>query len=177
MRFFLVSGDFSIIDCIGKAKWPAVLGCIFLILGLSMAILVTCEVFYKTESSEIKLESPLRILPNKKVTRVINPLPVLFYPDGQEDVDAEQERFRITRKFASDTLLMAAPIARVSVKVVGLLCDKDNHAGMVIIDGSGRQQSYVSGEAINDTYPIMKIFSDRIVINENGFYAALMLEN
>ncbi|MNI91359.1 hypothetical protein D3C73_1490050 [compost metagenome] len=60
---------------------------------------------------------------------------------------------------------------------MGLLCDKDDHAGMVIIERSGRQQSYVSGEKINDTYPIVKILADRIIINENGFYAALMLEN
>lgn len=177
MRFCFVPGNFSIIYRIEKEKWPAVLGYVLLILGLITAILVTCEMFYKTENSEINLEALLKKTPNKIVSQMTNPLPALFYPDGQKDADTDQERFRVTRKIASDTLLMTAPVAKLAVRVVGLLCDKDNHAGMAIIEASGRQQSYLSGSAINDTYPIIKIFPDRIIINENGFYTALMLES
>lgn len=179
MRLCFISGNFPIIYRIEKEKWPAVLGYVLLILGLTTAIVVTCETFYKTENSEINLEALLKKTPDKIVNQMTNPLPALFYPDGQEDADADadQERFRVTRKLASDTLLMTAPVAKLPMKVVGLLCDKGNHAGMAIIEASGRQQSYLSDSAINDIYPIIKIFPDRIIINENGFYAALILES
>jgi general secretion pathway protein C len=174
MRFGLVSAGLSHIE---KVKYPKVLEYLLFSLGLIAVFGIAYDSAYKTESSEVNVESLLRKQPNKNVTQNAHSLPELFYPKGDSEVSAEQGHFRVNGKLASDTLLMVAPVAKLTLKVVGLLCDKDNHAGMVIIEDSGRQQSYVSGEAINDTYPIMKIFSDRIVINENGFYAALMLEN
>ncbi|CAI1749537.1 type II secretion system protein C [Serratia quinivorans] len=174
MRFGLVSADFGRID---KIKWLKILEYLLFSLGVFSVFGIAYSAAYKTENSEINIDSLLRQQPSKKASQDAYSLSELFYPKGDSEVSAEQGRFRVHGKLAGDDLLMAAPVAKLTLKVVGLLCDKDNHAGMVIIEGLGRQQSYVSGEAINDTYPIMKIFSDRVVINENGFYAALMLEN
>jgi general secretion pathway protein C len=174
MRFGLVSAALCHIE---KIKSLKILEYLLFLLGMISAFGIAYNAAYKTESSEINFDSLLRQPPDKKARQDANFLPELFYPTGSPEVSAEQGRFRVHGKLAGDDLLMTAPVAKLTVKVVGLLCDKDNHAGMVIIEGSGRQQSYVSGEAINDTYPIMKIFSDRVVINENGFYAALMLES
>lgn len=174
MKFCLVSAGFGRID---KIKWPKILEYLLFSLGVISVFGIAYNAAYKTESAEINIESLLRQQPGKKASQDTHSLSELFYPKEGSEVSAEQGRFRVHGKLAGDDLLMSAPVAKLTVKVVGLLCDKDNHAGVVIIEGAGRQQSYVSGEAINDTYPIMKIFSDRIVINENGFYAALMLEN
>ncbi|CAI1070670.1 type II secretion system protein N [Serratia quinivorans] len=174
MRFGLVSAGFGRIE---KIKWPKILEYLLFSLGVFSVFGIVYNAAYKTENSEIRIDALLRQQPSKKASQDAHSLSELFYPKGDSEVSAEQGRFRVHGKLAGDDLLMAAPVAKLTLKVVGLLCDKDNHAGMVIIEVSGRQQSYVSGEAINDTYPIIKIFSDRIVINENGFYAALMLES
>jgi general secretion pathway protein C len=174
MKFGLVSAGFDHVD---KLKFHKALEYLVFSLGVISVFGIAYNAAYKTENSEINIESLLRQPPNKKARQDAHSLSELFYPEGGAEVSAEQGRFRVYGKLAGDDLLMSAPVAKLKVKVVGLLCDKDNHAGVVIIEGAGRQQSYVSGEAINDTYPIMKIFSDRVVINENGFYAALMLES
>lgn len=174
MRCFLVSAGLGRIE---KMKWPKALEYLLFSLGVFSVFGIAYNAAYKTENSEVNIELLLRKQPSKKASQDAHSLSGLFYPKGDSEVSAERGRFRVHGKLAGDDLLMAAPVAKLTLKVVGLLCDKDNHAGMVIIEGSGRQQSYISGEAINDTYPIIKIFSDRIVINENGFYAALMLES
>jgi general secretion pathway protein C len=43
------------------------------------------------------------------------------------------------------------------------------------VDVSGKQASFGSGEKIAGESPVVKIFPDRVIINEDGYYASLML--
>jgi general secretion pathway protein C len=177
MRFGIVYGDLPIIGRIDKEAWPRVLGYLFFLFGVLSVFWVGYEIPSAKEIPEANIKELSQIIVSKPMELEANPLLTLLYSNAHANIPIEQSRFRITEKKLSSAQLMAAPVAKLAVKVVGVLSDKDDYAGMAIIERSGRQQSYVSGEKINDTYPIVKILADRIIINENGFYAALMLEN
>lgn len=177
MKFCFVPPALPTMGRIEKEKGARVLGYILLLLGVFSFLWIADEILGHTKPSASNIEPILKVTPNLTMVPKASLLPTLFYPDGHADIPADQERFRVTSRKPSNVLLMTAPVARLSMKVVGVLCDKDGQAGMAIIEHSGQQFSYVSGEKINDSYPIMNILPDRIIINENGFYAALMLEN
>lgn len=86
-----------------------------------------------------------------------------------------RERFRINGSTANDSLLLAAPLAQRQDRVVGILTSSNPLKNIAIIDSTGKQMSYGVNDRINGMAAIIKIFEDRVVINENGFYAALVL--
>lgn len=87
------------------------------------------------------------------------------------------ERFRIHGSAADDALLLAAPRAKLTDSLVGVLISSNPAKHMAIIDSGGKQASYVLSDRLAEKFTILRILPDRVVINENGFYAALILDN
>lgn len=92
-------------------------------------------------------------------------------------VTDSRERFRIQDSAADNALLLAAPRAKLRDSLVGVLISSNPAKNMAIIDSDGKQASYALSERIADKFAILRILPDRVVINENGFYAALILAN
>lgn len=87
------------------------------------------------------------------------------------------DRFRIQGSAADDALLLDAPRAKLRDRLVGVLISSNPAKNMAIIDSGGKQASYVQSDRIGNKFIILRILPDRVVINENGFYAALILAN
>lgn len=92
-------------------------------------------------------------------------------------VTDSHERFRIRGAAVDDALLLAAPRAKLRDSLVGVLISSNPAKNMAIIDSAGKQASYAPGDRIAGKFTLLRILPDRVVINENGFYAALMLAN
>lgn len=86
------------------------------------------------------------------------------------------KRFYIQGAIADDSLLMSAPRTKLKDSLVGVLMSSNSEKNMAIIESAGKQASYGPGDLIAGKFTILKIFQDRVVINENGLYAALILK-
>ncbi|MGF6190042.1 type II secretion system protein N [Serratia sp. 2723] len=86
-----------------------------------------------------------------------------------------QERFHIHGSGADDTLLLAAPRAKLRDSLVGVLISSNPAKSTAIIESGGKQVSYGISDRIAGKFTVLRILPDRVVINENGFYAALIL--
>lgn len=87
------------------------------------------------------------------------------------------EHFRIHGAEIDDALLLDVPRAKLTATLVGILMSSNPAKHMVIIESAGQQTSYGLNDRIAGKFTILRILQDRIVINENGFYAALILDN
>lgn len=129
MKFCFVPGGLPIMGRIEKEKGARILGYILLLLGVFSFFWIMGEIRRHTEIATVNIEPLLNKTPSFATIPKASLLPTLFYSDGHADIPADQERFRVTSKKLSNALLMTVPVARLSVKVVGLLCDKDGQAG------------------------------------------------
>lgn len=85
-----------------------------------------------------------------------------------------KERFRV-RQNVSDELLLLAPRATLNEKIVGILFSTQQSRSIAIIESGGIQKSYLLGDKISGQFPVLRILTDRVIIDDNGFYAALFL--
>ncbi|WP_052130908.1 type II secretion system protein N [Erwinia typographi] len=85
-----------------------------------------------------------------------------------------RERFRVGPN-VSDELLLLAPRATLNEKIVGILFSTEQKRSIAIIDSGGTQKSYLLGDKIAGEFPVLRILTDRVIIDDNGFYAALFL--
>lgn len=85
------------------------------------------------------------------------------------------KRFYIHEPIDDDALLLAAPRAQLAASLVGVLISSKPENTLAIIESAGKQVSYVPGDRIAGKFTILRILPDRVVINQNGFYAALIL--
>lgn len=97
-----------------------------------------------------------------------------LYPVTQS-IDAK-DRFRVSDPIDGDDLLLAAPRAKSKGNLVGVLISSKPEKNIAIIESGGKQLSYGLHDRIAGKLTILKIFHDRVVINENGSYAAFILE-
>lgn len=101
----------------------------------------------------------------------------LYGSTTHPSITDSHERFRIQGSIADDALLLAAPRAKLRDSLVGVLISSNPAKNLAIIDSGGKQASYAPSDRIAEKFTILRILPDRVVINENGFYAALMLAN
>ncbi|OPJ99462.1 type II secretion system protein N [Serratia marcescens] len=119
------------------------------------------------------------VLPEKSVAEfpsnlVQEKIAQVVSPQHLPDTDDDRERFRV-RPGVSNELLLLAPRATLSEKVVGILFSTQQARSMAIIESGGTQKSYQVGEKISGKSIILRIFTDRVIINDNGYYASLLL--
>lgn len=99
----------------------------------------------------------------------------LYGSTAQQPAKDSRERFRIQSVGDNDSLLLAAPRARLNERLVGILTSSNPDKNIAIVDGGGKQSSYGLSDKIAGKFAILRIFDDRVVINEDGFYATLLL--
>lgn len=113
--------------------------------------------------------APENIQPVIELNLLGRPPVVRNWPEGEP-------RFQVRTPLPDDQLLLQAPLAKVNVRIVGIVSSRNPHKAMVIIEENNQQNSHVIGDKIgNQQYEVVRILTDRIIINENGYYAALVM--
>jgi general secretion pathway protein C len=87
-----------------------------------------------------------------------------------------KDPFRVRDPIDDDDLLLTAPRAKSKDTLVGVLTSSNPEKNIAIIESGGKQLSYGLHDRIAGKLTILKIFHDRVVINENGSYANFILE-
>lgn len=113
------------------------------------------------------------VFPDKKV---VQELKKLYEVTTNHSQKREKDRFLVREHLADDTVLRAAPKANSHDNIVGILTSSTPEKNIAIIESAGKQQSYSVQDRVAGTLTILKIFNDRVIVNENGSYAAFILE-
>lgn len=137
-------------------------------------------VWQATTSSVMNIEeTTASIIPNKVVfpdKQAEQELKKLYVVPEEQPQKEEKDRFRIHKRLADDAVLRSAPKTRSHDNLVGILTSSTPEKNIAIIESAGKQQSYGLQDHVAGTLTILKIFNDRVIVNENGFYAAFILE-
>lgn|GEM_PF-1010257 len=88
-----------------------------------------------------------------------------------------EEGYRVRPQGITDQIIRDAPESRLAGKITGLLLSGNENKSLVIIERAGKQASYGIGERIIDSNAvILRILHDKILLNENGYYASMILK-
>lgn len=94
-----------------------------------------------------------------------------------ETTDASGALYRVGYLAADDPLLFHAPRSKLTARIVGVLSSNMHEKSIAIIEQNKRQNSYTQGEKLLDNNAVViRIFEDRIIINHQGYYEALLLD-
>ena len=75
-----------------------------------------------------------------------------------------------------DGVLMNAPLAENAIKLTGTLAGSDCQKSIAIIEMNGIQRSYTCFDHLeNNNQKIIRIFSDKVIIDNNGYYESLQI--
>lgn len=124
----------------------------------------------KIDMSHFKNSQKQVVFPSKLDEKNVSEL----YPVTQL-IDAK-DPFLVRDPIDDDAILRAAPRTKNKDNLVGVLISSKPEKNIAIIESGGKQLSYGLHDRIAGKLPILKIFNDRVVINENGSYAAFILE-
>ncbi|WP_454877602.1 type II secretion system protein N [Serratia inhibens] len=93
--------------------------------------------------------------------------------DGNKGVS-----YKISSQGPNDDVINNAPETRLAGKITGLLFSDNQKHSMVIIERAGKQASYGMGDRIADSnLVILRILQDKILLDENGYYASMILKD
>lgn len=152
---------------------------LFFYSGLTLTCVVLFSFLCRDTLNTLGDKKSRAVLPEKPVAEfpssaVQEKIAQIASPQHLPDIDDEKERFRV-RPGVSNDLLLLAPRATLSEKVVGILFSTQQTRSMAIIESGGTQKTYQVGEKISGKSIILRILSDRVIINDNGYYASLIL--
>ncbi|MBL3525159.1 general secretion pathway protein GspC [Serratia plymuthica] len=86
--------------------------------------------------------------------------------------------YKISSQGISDDVINNAPETRLAGKVTGLLFSDNPKHSLAIIERSGKQASYGMGDRIaNSNVVVLRILQDKILLDENGYYALMILKD
>ncbi|MGE4802337.1 type II secretion system protein N [Yersinia hibernica] len=111
----------------------------------------------------------------KKYEKVeLNRLNLFSAAEGNSRVNP----YRVGYLTVDDPLLLQAPRSNLAVNLVGVLSSSLHEKSIAIIEQNKRQNSYVQGEKLPENQAVViKIFDDRVIINRQGYYEALLLDS
>jgi general secretion pathway protein C len=120
----------------------------------------------------------------------ITPIPVLYEGYNGDD-DKLNDRVKMVEEIKqlmlfrekynnkkSNDNIINAPVYTGTVRLVGVLEHMEESKSIAILDFGGKQQTYFIHDKIeknNSSITIVKILTDKIIINENGYYYSLIL--
>ncbi|HGM5491622.1 TPA: type II secretion system protein N [Serratia fonticola] len=164
--------------CRQKADIPAYGAIGILLLGLASFLWMGWHILTFSAHDTEQIALPRANTPSPfPSTSLEKELLGLYGSSTPPSVTDSHERFRIRGAAVDDALLLAAPRAKLRDSLVGVLISSDPAKNMAIIDSGGKQASYAPSDRIAEKFTILRILPDRVVINEHGFYAALILAN
>lgn len=90
--------------------------------------------------------------------------------------DAPKDIYRVGHLSLEDPLFSQAPLSQLAVRLVGILNSTTPENSIAIIEQNKRQHSYTQGEALPEKKAVVvKIFADRVILDQQGYYKALLL--
>ncbi|WP_186370159.1 type II secretion system protein N [Yersinia bercovieri] len=90
--------------------------------------------------------------------------------------DRSKNIYRVGYLSLEDPLLFQAPVSHLPVSLVGVLSSNIHKNSIAIIEHNKRQSPYIQGEELPDNNAVVvKIFTDRIIIDQQGYYKSLLL--
>lgn len=97
----------------------------------------------------------------------------LFSPEA---TDTPANPYRVGYLASDDPLLFQAPRSSLPARLVGVLSSSMHENSIAIIEQNKVQNSYSQGEKLPENHAVViKIFDDRVIINHQGYYEALLL--
>ncbi|HEN3638965.1 type II secretion system protein N [Yersinia enterocolitica] len=97
----------------------------------------------------------------------------LFDTATGEDISSS---FRVGTMLPDDDQLINAPISTIGVRLTGILTGPDRRKAIAIIEKNQIQNSYGYEDLLPDMRSrIVRIFTDRVIIDNEGNYEALLL--
>lgn len=75
----------------------------------------------------------------------------------------------------TDDFYLSCPVAKVSASVVGLVSGNNNSKDIAVITYGGKEASYSVSDALDKEVNIVRIFRDRVIVDEHGYCAALLM--
>lgn len=103
----------------------------------------------------------------------------MFKPQQQQPAlmskPADSDRYVIKMNNLTDDFYLSCPMAKVSASVVGLVSGDNNRKDIAIIRYQGKEASYSVSDALAKEVNIVRIFRDRVIVDEHGHCAALLM--
>lgn len=91
-----------------------------------------------------------------------------------ENAAIKSKGFSVGAQEISEYVINNAPKTLLIGSITGLLLSGNDKKNLVIIERSGKQNSYSVGERIaGSNVVILRILEDKILLNENGYYALM----
>ncbi|VEI17127.1 Cholera toxin secretion protein epsC [Serratia plymuthica] len=86
--------------------------------------------------------------------------------------------YKVSSQGINDDVINNAPETRLAGKITGLLFSDNHKHSLVIIERSGKQASYGMDDRIaNSNVVVLRILQDKILLDENGYYALMILKD
>ncbi|MEE4409825.1 MULTISPECIES: type II secretion system protein N [unclassified Serratia (in: enterobacteria)] len=86
--------------------------------------------------------------------------------------------YKISSQGLNDDVINNAPETRLAGRITGLLLSDDHKHSLVIIERAGKQASYGMGDRIaGSNLVILRILQDKILLDENGYYASMIFKD
>ncbi|WP_231591920.1 type II secretion system protein N [Yersinia massiliensis] len=97
-----------------------------------------------------------------------------IFPTGAEDT--VKNIYRVGYLSLEDPLFLQAPLSHLPLNLVGVLSSSVHENSLAIIEQNKRQRSYIQGDELTEhNAVIVKILPDRIILNQQGYYKSLLL--
>ena len=96
-------------------------------------------------------------------------------PPSLTQQQANSQRYALTEGHSTDSFYLSCPPAQLAARVVGLLSSDNIHKNMAVIDYRGTGASYSVADSLDKGINIVRIFPDRVIVNEHGYCAALLM--
>lgn len=120
------------------------------------------------------------------VTRVNNDLLYLeknlsgvFKPQQQQPMPTEKtgnsDSYFLKNNELTDDFYLSCPTAEISASVVGLVSGDNHNKDIAIIRYLGKEAGYSVSDALDKDVNIVRIFRDRVIVDEHGYCAALLM--
>lgn len=101
----------------------------------------------------------------------------MFKPQQQAltETPANSDPYVMKHNKLTDEFFLSCPVAKVSARVVGLVSDVNHSKDIAIIRYRGKEASYSVSDALDKEVNIVRIFRDRVIVDEHGYCAALLM--
>ncbi|WP_380183854.1 type II secretion system protein N [Kalamiella sp. sgz302252] len=147
---------------------------VFMVLATLVIVALTGLVFYRSIPSlePVPERSTKRQLPRPE-TLSVSELPLL-----KNTVTIASQRWKTGPEPLPDEVLINAPAASPELKLAGTLSSNDCRYAIAIIAIDNIQHSYGCNDIIDhDNEKVIKIFPGKIVIDNNGYYETIKIND
>ncbi|YCH30145.1 hypothetical protein M1D48_18770 [Erwinia sp. D4-22] len=85
------------------------------------------------------------------------------------------QRYALSANELTEAFYLSCPSAKLSARVSGLLSGDNINKNVAVIHYQGKEESYGINDSIGEGVTLIRIFPDRVIVNEHGYCAALLM--